>query len=308
VVVWLLLAVFCVGRVLALPEFAFATLLGFGFTLCRLGHYAIERQRGSLPRHEPLDLFAYAFFFPVLAIGPIVRFETFLRERDRHRWDDELAAEGLERILYGYAKVVFGANYVVGTVLSAQVLLILGTDVTAAVVVAQCVLQGAGMYLAFSGYSDIAIGSGRLLGIRLPENFDFPFLRPNIAEFWENWHATLSAWCRAYVSLPVAGWSRSRSVGLVASMVMLGLWHEFTLRFVLWGAWHGMGLAVFRLWRDRVTPHLPAAEGPVARAAARVAATSVTLVFVLSSLVWTKTERFEDTLYEVQVLLGGPWL
>lgn len=302
---WVVVAVFCVGRLLALPEYgSWVTPLGFGFTCCRLAHYVVERGRGTLPEHRTIDLWAYAFFFPIVAIGPIQRFGAFLRERDRHRWDPEMFAEGLERLLVGYAKVVVGANTLVGTWLRGQVLVHVGIHDTPAVIFAECVVQGAGMYLSFSGLSDIAIGLGRLVGQRLPENFDFPFLKPNIARFWECWHATLSSWCRDYVYLPVAGATRMRTVGLVTSMIVLGLWHEFTLTFIVWGVWHGVGLSIFRLWRQHVTPHLPAADTRWKRALAQGAGTAATLLFVLVSLVWTKGENLEDGWLEFTILLG----
>jgi alginate O-acetyltransferase complex protein AlgI len=304
---WGLLAAFVALRIAALDGFGgLVTPLGFGFTLCRLGHYAIERQRGTLRAHTTLELAAYAFFFPVQVIGPIQRFDTFLRDLRRHRWDLALFDEGLERILYGYAKVTVGANYLIGVLLKGQLVLWLGSRASAATVLGDCVTHGLALYLAFAGMSDIAIGLGRLMGQRLPENFDYPYLQPDLARFWERWHATLSSWCRDYVFLPVLARTRMRAVGLVTSMVVLGsLWHEFTWRYLLWGAWHGLGLAALRTWRDTVGARLPEPTTAVGRGASYVAGMTLTAAFVLSSFVFTKNDHLDDVWRDLRLLLGG---
>jgi len=109
------------------------------------------------------------------------------------------------------------------------------------------------IYFDFSAYSDIAIGSGRLFGIAIPENFDWPYARTNIAEFWGHWHRSLTRWLTDYVFIPLGG-SRARSPGVYANvmttMLISGLWHGAGLNFLVWGAWHGLLLVVHRAWRD----------------------------------------------------------
>jgi D-alanyl-lipoteichoic acid acyltransferase DltB (MBOAT superfamily) len=116
------------------------------------------------------------------------------------------------------------------------------------------------IYFDFSGYTDIAIGMGRLLGFKLPENFNSPFLKPNLTQFWNNWHITLTQWFRAYFFNPVTRALRSGKKALpipviilitqLATMVLIGLWHGVTLNFVIWGLWHGLGLFVHNRWSE----------------------------------------------------------
>ena len=101
--------------------------------------------------------------------------------------------------------------------------------------------------MEFSGYTDIAIGTGRLFGYELMENFRFPMLRPNLAEFWRAWHISLSSWVRDYIYFPILGVSRSPALAIVIAMVAMGLWHDFKPGWMLWGLHHGIGLAVLSL-------------------------------------------------------------
>jgi len=112
----------------------------------------------------------------------------------------------------------------------------------------------------FSGYTDIAIGLGRLLGIKLPENFKAPYLKPNLTQFWNNWHMTLTQWFRAYFFNPVTRALRSGKkkfsipsivfITQMGTMVLIGLWHGVTWNFVAWGVWHGLGLFVHNRWSE----------------------------------------------------------
>jgi D-alanyl-lipoteichoic acid acyltransferase DltB (MBOAT superfamily) len=116
------------------------------------------------------------------------------------------------------------------------------------------------IYFDFSGYTDIAIGLGRLLGIKLPENFKAPYLKPNLTQFWNNWHMTLTQWIRAYFFNPVTRSLRSAKKPLpipviifitqVATMLLIGLWHGVTWNFALWGLWHGLGLFAHNRWSE----------------------------------------------------------
>jgi len=115
------------------------------------------------------------------------------------------------------------------------------------------------IYVDFSAYSDIAIGSARLFGIRVPENFDWPYLRVNIAEFWRHWHISLYRWLVDYVFIPLGGSRCSRPrvyLNVLITMFLSGLWHGAGLNFVVWGLWHGLLLTGHRLWtnwrRERV--------------------------------------------------------
>ncbi|MCB0013633.1 MAG: hypothetical protein KDE34_17085, partial [Anaerolineales bacterium] len=116
-------------------------------------------------------------------------------------------------------------------------------------------------YLDFSGYSDIAIGIGLLFGIRLPENFDWPYLQTNLTTFWQRWHITLSNWVRHYLFTPLSRSLLRRQprpsptlivlVAQLATMIAIGLWHGLSWNFLVWGLWHGLGLFIHKQWSDR---------------------------------------------------------
>ena len=135
------------------------------------------------------------------------------------------------------------------------------------------------IYFDFSGYSDIAIGSGYLFGIVIPENFNWPYVSRNIAEFWRRWHISLSSWIRDYVYIPLGGSRRGEgrtAINLLLAFTASGIWHGAAYNFAAWGLWHGLLLVGHRLWRQR----LP-------RLAERVPAfAAVGLTFVAVNLGW----------------------
>ena len=151
------------------------------------------------------------------------------------------------------------------------------------------------LYLDFSGYSDIAIGLGRFFGIKLPENFDRPYLKPNLTLFWNSWHITLAQWFRAYVFNPLTRALRARPLPPAAiilttqlvTMVLIGLWHGVTWNFVIWGAWHGVGLFIHNRWADFIKPRGAfLAARPRLQQAGRVAGVVLTFHFVALGWVW----------------------
>lgn len=221
---------------------------GFGFLVLRLVHYLVERGRGALPEHGPRAVVAWLLYFPTVLVGPVQRFDDWLRWERRKHWDEADAARGLRRILYGYFTVVVLSFWGAGTLL-VQVLLWMPDTLALA-------LTGAlTLYLTFSGLSSVAIGLGLLAGQRIPENFDSPFTKSDLPSFWRSWHRTVSEWCRAYVYLPLLARTRSSRLAAVVGMAVFALWHELTLGYLAWGAWHALGLGLwYRLAPPPETP------------------------------------------------------
>lgn len=223
--------------------------LGLSYYAFRQIHYALEYYKEKLPTHNFWDYCSYLFFLPTLLLGPIHRFPAFLRDHRRMRWDKNLLSEGLERILYGYAKVLVVGNFLLTTHLNnfAVNLLVdyewLGTYL----LVMEYTLSA---YFIFAGFSDIAIGLSLLFGYRVMENFNYPFLAPNINEFWNRWHISLSSWVKDYVFFPVASISRRPIAGIITTMLVIGLWHELSWRYIIWGGIHGLGIAVWHLYKE----------------------------------------------------------
>jgi len=282
-----------------------AVPLGFGFWVPRLAHVLVERQRDTLPAHELWDLWAYVAFLPTLRVGPIHRFDAFLRDHARQRWDVAVLARGAQRVLEGYAKLVVLAGWLVADLAHGQVLALSAAGRDGGVVLLECALYGGNLYFAFAGYSDIAIGFALMLGFRIRENFDHPFLRPNLQRFWESWHRSLSTWCRDYVFTPVLASTRRRAPALVLAMLVLAGWHELSLRYLCWGCWHAAGLVVHMVWRRRVAPRLGGPSGPLGRVAVRCLSTGLTVAFVLVGFVFTKNTGWAGIQADWGLLLGG---
>lgn len=262
---------------------AFLLPLGISYYSFRCIHVVIERYRGHLPPVATQDLIGYLFFLPTIVTGPIHRIDDWLHDRRRQRFDPVLLSEGAERILYGYGKIVILGNWLVTGQMGATIAALphqqgpLATYLT----IAQ---YGLNVYFQFSGYSDIAIGFARMLGFRVIENFNWPYLQPNISAFWRSWHISLSQWCRDYLYGPVVSLTRAPAVGVMTVMVVIGLWHEITLRFLLWGAWHGAGLIVWQWW-DRHGPRLPESLPGAVRSAVHALKVLATVHFVWLSFV-----------------------
>ena len=228
--------------------------LGLSYYALRCIHFVLERYKGSVVAQGFPELLNYLFFLPTIYVGPIHRFPEFDRDVRRHRWDADLFSEGLERILYGYVKITFLANYLVSQAYHDWVTS-LGLEHAALILYADMLRISFNLYFQFSGYSDVAIGFARLLGFRVMENFDKPFLQSNIADFWKSWHISLTGWCREYVYVGVIGLTRNPSLAVLATLLAIALWHEVSWRYFVWGCYHGLGVIVWqrweKLWRTR---------------------------------------------------------
>ncbi|HHD63992.1 MAG TPA: MBOAT family protein [Desulfobulbaceae bacterium] len=254
--------------------------LGLSYYTFRLIHYSFEAYKGKLPRHQLSEVVLYLFFLPTLIVGPIHRFGPFVRDLRRRRWDTIVFSGGLERILVGYFKVVVLANYLVNQkiVLLMPVL----ADDSFGQAYFDAIILWLNLYLQFSGYSDIAIGFSALVGFRVMENFNFPFIAANIKEFWMRWHISLTSWCREYVFQPVLSFSRSPLLAICMAMIILGLWHEVSLRYILWGLYHGAGIATWHFFQ-KIKPQGNSRQHPLLKLSGRIVATLITLNFVILS-------------------------
>jgi alginate O-acetyltransferase complex protein AlgI len=220
---------------------------GMAYSTLRLVHYVLDADRGVLPRHRWFDVVSYQFFPPVLAVGPINRFAPYHRETRVRAWDPELFSAGLSRVLIGATKIVVLGNYLVSDVMSVG---ISHFPAGAAWYLRQLQFW-LSLYVQFSGYTDVALGTGAALGVKLPENFNFPWLARNIGDFWRRWHVTLADWCRDYVYMPLFARWRSAALATSGAMLTLGLWHQASLHYVLWGLYHATGLTVWRAFQRR---------------------------------------------------------
>lgn len=261
--------------------------LGFSYLAFELLHVMIERRRGRIADLAFPELLAFVFFAPARVAGPIKRYPDFTAAvREANPSAGEVYA-GTLRVLLGLAKKLFVADVLALTVAERP-------DVHSAghawVVLLAFTFQ---IYFDFSAYTDVAIGFSRMLGIALPENFNRPYLAPNIREFWNRWHMTLSSWVRDYIFLPAGrGLFRTRlrsapiaiaAISYVATFLAVGAWHGVTAAFLLWGLYHGILLAAYHAIRVK-TPVRIAAH-PFYRSRI-VTGASVAVTFLLVALGW----------------------
>jgi D-alanyl-lipoteichoic acid acyltransferase DltB (MBOAT superfamily) len=267
--------------------------LGFSYLSFRLIHILRDRAAGRLPQVSLREFVTYAVFFPAYTAGPIDRLERFVKdERQPFKLDAEAILAGGSRIAVGVLKKFVLADSLAILALNATNAAQTASPLWMWVLVYAYAWR---LYLDFSGYSDIAIGLGRFFGIKLPENFDRPYLKPNLTLFWNSWHITLAQWFRAYVFNPLTRALRARPLPPAAiilttqlvTMVLIGLWHGVTWNFVIWGAWHGAGLFIHNRWADfmkRRGAFLSAR--PRLAQAARVGGILLTFHFVALGWVW----------------------
>jgi D-alanyl-lipoteichoic acid acyltransferase DltB (MBOAT superfamily) len=238
--------------------------LGFSYIAFRLIHVLRDRQAGRLPELSLTEFATYVVFFPSLAAGPIDRAERFAQDlRKEFALVEEEALTGGPRILIGLFKKFVIADTLAMIALNDALAIQVRTAGWMWLVVYAYTFQ---IYFDFSGYTDIALGIARLVGIKLPENFAAPYLKPNLTQFWNSWHMTLTQWFRSYFFNPFNRWMRGFQnipawrmilIGQVATMVLIGLWHGITLNFVLWGLWHGLGLFLQNRWSDFIRRRYP---------------------------------------------------
>lgn len=227
------------GLRLPVPEISLP--IGISFFTFQALSYVIDVYRGEAePERNFFRVLLYISFFPQLIAGPIVRFRDIAAQLRERRITVEEAAPGFRRFLFGLAKKVLIANtmaLVVDAVFSAESGQI--NILTAWIGAVAFLLQ---IYFDFSGYSDMAIGMGRMFGFHFRENFDFPYAATSIKEFWRRWHISLSTWFREYVYIPLGGNRKGKlRTGLNKLLVffLCGLWHGARWTYVLWGLFHG---------------------------------------------------------------------
>ncbi len=257
------------GVAIPVPEVALP--LGISFYTFQALSYVIDIYRGvAAPARSLLDFGCYLAMFPQLVAGPIVRWtDVAARLRDRSTGLSRIAS-GLRRFLLGLAKKAIVANTVADFADAVWSHAGEGRAVPCALAWLALLCYTLQIYYDFSGYSDMAIGIGRMLGFDFPENFSYPYASRSVREFWRRWHITLSTWFRDYLYIPLGGnrlgIPRACVNGLVV-FALCGLWHGAGAMFLLWGLWHGLFLTLERLAASRRPASTPAglAGGACAR-------------------------------------------
>jgi D-alanyl-lipoteichoic acid acyltransferase DltB (MBOAT superfamily) len=286
-----------------------ALFVGASYYSLRALHFVIEARRRRALLLSFHDFLVWNSFFPTIVAGPIERADHFARSFARRADAGDVRA-GLTRIFQGLLKKV-----VLGSLLIrwAQPISTFGAEGVPEPGVGQAWIALYAIclyaYVDFAGYSDLAIGAARLMGIRLAENFDNPYLRPSISEFWQGWHLSLSFWIRDYLFLPLCGRSRSAlrpHAAALVSMGLCGLWHAPTAGWLLWGLLHGLGLSVHQGWTLWMRRHFALKKRLAASPLYRGVCVAATFHFVAFTWVWIAidAERFGPALRYLSLLLG----
>lgn len=244
------------GSDIPLPGFRLP--IGISFFTFQTMSYTIDVYRGRVHAQKNLlSLATYVCLFPQLVAGPIVRYATVAEELEHRTHTFDGFALGIRRFVLGLAKKVLLANTLgelSATLLDGSTPSVLGLWMGSITFMLQ-------VYFDFSGYSDMAIGLGKLFGFTFPENFNYPFIAKSISEFWRRWHMTLGSWFRDYVYIPLGG-NRVKPLRWIFNLVVVwaltGLWHGADWNFVYWGLFFAIMLPLEKLVLDKVLQKAPA--------------------------------------------------
>ncbi len=245
------------GTGLAVPKMVLP--LGISFYTFQILSYVIDLWRGKVKvQKNYLRLLLYVSFFPQLIAGPIVRYSDIEQEIGVRYENAEEISGGIKRFIAGLAKKVIIAN---GVAKIAELVYAGGPESFGRLgywlAALAYTLQ---IYFDFSGYSDMAIGLGRIFGFHFPENFDHPYISTSVTEFWRRWHISLSSWFRDYIYIPLGGnrVGRGRWIfNIMAVWTLTGLWHGASWNFILWGLYYGLILLFEKLVLGKLLSKLP---------------------------------------------------
>ena len=222
--------------------------LGLSYFAFRCLHLLIEIYRGTIKSPSAYEILTYLFFLPTIVIGPINRATAFFQDQQTLQWRFSDLSEALERILYGYVKIAFLGNFFITGAFGLYIQNLDPSQVSLRIYLST-IQNGLNLYIQFSGFSDIAIGFALLLGYRVMENFDWPYFKKNIVDFWRAWHISLTSWSRDYVYMPLIGIYRNPYLASITSFVFIGLWHDVTIQYLAWGLYHAAGVIIWQHWQ-----------------------------------------------------------
>jgi alginate O-acetyltransferase complex protein AlgI len=254
--------------------------LGISYYTFKHIHFLIESQRGKFEQCRLTDYLTYICFFPMFSAGPIERMDAFAPQLASLKWHADDFSLGLERIAIGAMKKFLLADLLLAILMPPESV---SSTMLAALpwhtALFACLVKFLQTYFDFCGYTDMALGTARLFGIKLMENFEYPLLRANLAEFWRAWHISLSSFARDYIYFPMLGRWRRPALALMATMTSIGLWHGGSPGWVMWGMHHGAGLVLLARFHH-VAPRYAALQRLRATLGWRLASTVTTWVYV----------------------------
>lgn len=233
--------------------------IGISFFTFQSMSYTIDLYLGNVKvQKNPISFAAFVTLFPQIVAGPIVRYDDVAKELDDRSITIDLIYDGIIKFIIGLSKKVLIANSIGALWTSIK-----ATDIANVSVVSSWLGILAftfQIYFDFSGYSDMAIGLGKMMGFNFPKNFDYPYLSKNISEFWRRWHITLGAWFKSYVYFPLGGSRKGmpRTVfNLAVVWFLTGVWHGASWNFILWGTLYGVVIILEKLFLGKLLDKIP---------------------------------------------------
>ncbi|MBQ8411408.1 MAG: MBOAT family protein [Ruminiclostridium sp.] len=245
----------------AKPESYLPLPIGISFFTFQSMSYTIDMYLGKIKvQKNPISFAAFVTLFPQIVAGPIVRYDDVASELDSRKIDLNIIYDGIVRFITGLGKKVIIANGI-GQLWN-EAFALMGPEMSVLTAWLGIIGYTLQIYFDFSGYSDMAIGLGKMMGFNFPENFDYPYLSKSISEFWRRWHMTLGGWFKSYVYFPLGGNRKGtgRTVfNLAVVWVLTGIWHGASWNFILWGTLYGVFIIAEKLFLGKLLEKLPTA-------------------------------------------------
>ncbi|MCL2108815.1 MAG: MBOAT family protein [Oscillospiraceae bacterium] len=233
--------------------------IGISFFTFQSLSYTIDLYKRNIKvQKQPINFAAFVVLFPQLVAGPIVRYSDIAKELDNRRVTLDMIYDGALLFITGLGKKVLIANNI--GLLWAQVRAMELAELSILTAWLGIIAFTFQIYFDFSGYSDMAIGLGKMLGFHFPKNFDYPYMSKSISEFWRRWHITLGAWFKSYVYFPLGGSRRGLSrtvINLAIVWLLTGIWHGASWNFIVWGVFYGVIIIAEKLFLGRLLEKIP---------------------------------------------------
>ncbi len=277
--------------------------IGLSYILFRYIHWLIESSKKTIHDSDFLTFLNYIFFFPSFLAGPIDKYINF------HYWVGNNKLTYQKSLFFaGVSRVFIGTFKTIGIV---PLIIVYATDYTqfltdytpSAALLLSLFTYSAYIFLDFSGYSDIAIGTAYMIGIKTPENFNAPYLSLNISDFWKRWHITFSSFLTLYVFKPIIKLLNSvihpkrrllvSVLGYLLTFIICGLWHGNSINFLYWGLWHGIGLAIYKIWNVKIKPNKTFFESEAYKGI------SIVITFIFVTIGWLFFHYTTEQLAEI---------
>ena len=282
----------------ALPILDVILPIGISFYTFQALSYVVDVYRGEiLVQKSFLKLALYVTCFPQLIAGPIIKYRDVEQQLDKRHTNLTDMSEGIAQFCRGLAKKVLISNTMAGV--ADKVFNLGGTELTTGVAWVGIICYTLQIYYDFSGYSDMAIGLGRMFGFKFARNFDYPYISTSVQEFWRRWHISLSTWFREYVYIPLGGNRKGRVrtyLNLLIVFFLTGFWHGASWNFVVWGMFHGTFLILERIWLGKYLKQ--------SKKGFRILSHMYTMLVVMVGWVFFRADSLSHALHYIRVMFS----